>query len=134
MFSMEFGSFSVFVCALFYITCSSLFTFNFQNTTVNAQPLSPPIFEKIAPYCKRTVFYYLFICLRFHFFLFILLFRVPLASPWASPVTFLIDVGALFARCWYKLSIDEGGNDNTTPPFGKTFLRPCGIRASALNI
>ena len=32
-----------------------------------------------------------------------------------------------------KQRSDERGNDKTTPPFGKTFLRPGGMRASALN-
>ena len=99
----------------------------FHNTTVNVQPLSPPFFEKIAPQLKNSyVFSLLFFAFDFFFFIFSLIFGYPL-PPWARLVPFLIDVGAIFVRFCYKLSNDEGGNDKTTPPFGKTFLRPGGM-------
>ena len=49
------------------------------------------------------------------------------------PNTVLIDSGVIFGRGLKKLRNDEGGNDKTTPPFGKTFLRLSEMRASALN-
>ena len=96
---MEIGSFSVFVafrCALFYTTFSSLLFF-FQNTSVNAQPLSPPFFEEIAAHKK-----YLFVshvrvcvCVIFYFFIFLLISGYPLPTPWARLAPFWIDLGAI---------------------------------------
>ena len=55
------------------------------------------------------------------------LFNFALVFYLFFELRFSIDFG-------YKLSNDEGGNDKTTPPFGKTSLRPGGMRASALNL
>ena len=60
-------------------------------------------------------------------------FHVPLASTLGQIRPISIDFVAIFVRYWYELSNDEGGNDKTMPPFGKTFLRTSGMRASALN-
>ena len=70
------------VCVLF---CTTFLHF-FHNTTVNAKPLSPPNFEKIAQHFKSK-----HICFYFgslHFFMFVD-FRIPLAPPWARLVPFV---------------------------------------------
>ena len=56
IFSMEIGNNSVivaFLCALFYTT---ILSFCFQKTSVNAKPLSPPFFEEIAAHKEIYVF------------------------------------------------------------------------------
>jgi hypothetical protein len=79
IFSMMIGYFSVFSafrCAMFYMSFLS-------HLLINAQPLSPPIFEKIAPYFKNNVFSY-FGCLRLRFlylFIFVLIFGCPFPPP-----------------------------------------------------
>ena len=57
-----------FVCfSLCYVLCVIFITF-VDKTTVNAQPLSPPIFEKIAPHLKNNVCsYFSSLRLRFRF-------------------------------------------------------------------
>ncbi len=78
---MEICSFAVFVaflCAPCYTTCLSLFFCN--KTSVNAQPLSPPIFEKIASRFQQQRFF-LFCILTSTFFIFSSIcvdFRLPL--------------------------------------------------------
>ena len=66
IFSMMIGyfpAFSAFRRAMFYM---SFLSHLLKKTTVNAQPLSPLIFEKIAPDFKNKVFYY-FASLRLRF-------------------------------------------------------------------
>jgi hypothetical protein len=58
-----FSVFSAFRCAMFYV----IFITFVEKTSVNAQPLSPQIFMKIAPDFKNNVFYY-FASLRLRFF------------------------------------------------------------------
>ena len=70
--SMEIDSFSVFVafrCAMFYTTCLSLV---FHKTSVNDEPLSPPILgEFAAPYKQIPLFFFfILLCLRLQFFYF----------------------------------------------------------------
>ena len=80
IFSTKIGSsfvFSAFLCAMFL--CTSCITV-VDNTIVNAQPLSTPVFEKIAPYFRKEkkliwFFTFVFCFLLFHIFVD---FRVPL--------------------------------------------------------
>ena len=54
--SMLIGSFYVLLCvSLCYVLYPILITF-VDKTTVNAQSLSPPTFEKIAPHFENNVF------------------------------------------------------------------------------
>ena len=93
---MEIGSFSVFFCfSLCYVLYTIFITF-VDKTSVNAQPLSSPIFEKISPNFKNNVFSY-FGSLRFRFFhLFAIFvnFRVPLAPS-------LGQIGPICVRVWF---------------------------------
>ena len=87
--SMQIGSLSVFfwfhMCYFLY----NMFSTIFYNTTVSAQPLNPPIFEKIAPRFKTNVFHcFGSLRLRFSFVYICVDFRVPLVPPpWARLVT-----------------------------------------------
>ena len=99
----------------FFVLCfiQHCYPFLFLKTSVNAQPLSPPIFEKFAPHFK--IFFYIIwvlyvrIVLLFHIFVD---FQMPLpAPPWVRLVPFVIYLGAMFNRFGWKLSNDEGGND-----------------------
>ena len=103
-----------------------------DKTSVNAQPLRPPMFENIAPYFKQKVFFLLCFFIYF-FFIFSSMFEYPLPRPWARLVPCVVDFGPIFVRFCEKLSNDEGGNDKTTPPIGKPFLRPGGMRARAFR-
>ena len=81
--SMQIGSFHVSfcfsVCYLLYNTFITSFFSFFSNTTINAQPLSPPLFEKIAAQLKTNVFIILVICVCIFFFcIFYLMFEYPL--------------------------------------------------------
>jgi hypothetical protein len=73
-----------------------------EKTSVNAQPLSPPIFEKIAPDFKNKVFsYFAYLRLRFlYFFIFLLIFGCPFPPPWPRLVPFVIDFGTIFVWFW----------------------------------
>ena len=62
-----FTVFSAFRCAMFYM---SFFITFVEKASVNAQPLSPPNFEKIVPHFKNNVFSY-FGSLRLRFFTFL---------------------------------------------------------------
>ena len=82
IFSLKIGSTSVFVCvSLCCVLYDILITF-VDKTPLNAQPLSPPIFEKIAPHFKNNVFSY-FGSLRLYFLNFHIFvdFRLPLSPP-----------------------------------------------------
>ena len=74
IFSMMIGYFPVFVCfSLCYVLYFIFITF-VEQTSVNAQPLSPPIFEKIASDFKNKVSSY-FASLRLRFFILFSYFR-----------------------------------------------------------
>ena len=94
---MEIGSFAVlvaFLCALFYTRFYHFFFF--QKPSVNAQPLSLPLFEEIAAHNKYMFF--LNFVFAFAFFLssiFLLIFGYPLPTPWARLAPCWIDVGAI---------------------------------------
>ena len=66
IFSLVIGYFSVFCFSLCYVLYVMFITF-VEKTWVNAQPLSPPIFEKIAPDFKKQRFF-LFCFFTFAFF------------------------------------------------------------------
>ena len=79
---------SVFLCAIFKIKFVSQLL-----TSVNAQPLSPPIFEKITPHFKQTVFlFFLFYFRVFYFVICLLMFgyRFPPSLSWARLVPCVI--------------------------------------------
>ena len=92
--------YSFFCFSLCYVLYVIFITF-VENTSVNAQPLSPPIFQKIAPDFKNKVF----LCCFFTFAFFILVhifvnFRLPLPTPWPRLVPFVVDFGPIFVRFW----------------------------------
>jgi hypothetical protein len=66
-----------------------------ENSSVNAQPLSPPIFEKIEPDVKNKVFsYFGSLRLSFSYFLvFLLIFGCPFPPP------ALAQIGPICGRC-----------------------------------
>jgi hypothetical protein len=95
IFSMMIGYFYVFFCfSLCYVLYVIFITF-VEKTSVNAQPLSPPIFEKIAPDFKNNVFsYFAYLRLRFlYFFIFSLIFGCPFPP-------FLAQIGPICGRFW----------------------------------
>ena len=98
VFSMEITSFSVFVCfSLCYVLHAICIIF-VHKTFVNAQPLSPPNFEKIAPPFKNNVFFYLgSLRLRFLLCIFLLKFGYPpwpdWSHLWPNVVPLLVDFG-----------------------------------------
>ena len=127
---MEICSFAVlvaFLCALFCVTsamqgillvclcaiaqlvslCSVLYNVVIifcNKTSVNAQPLSPSLFEEITAHKKKTKCSHVS-CLRLRFFLcfiFVSIFGYHLPTPWARLASFWIDcvaiVGPTFPR------------------------------------
>ena len=94
-----FSVFSAFRCAMSYMSFCIRFV---EKTSVNAQPFSPLIFEKIAPDFKNKVFSY-FASLRLRFlylFIFSLIFGCPFPPPWPRLVSFVIDFDPIFKDCW----------------------------------
>ena len=79
------------VCYLLYDISITIL----HNTTVNAQPLSPPMFEKIAPHFKNKVFsYFVYLRLRFlYFFICSLMFGCPFPP--------LAQIGPICGRFWF---------------------------------
>jgi len=77
------------VCTLFHIflifrlyIISPFFTPLFHKTTVNVQPLSPPVFNKIATHSKNLRFFILFV-FGFACFQFVVIFvdfQIPLGT------------------------------------------------------
>ena len=92
---MEIGSFSVFL--LLYNICYHFF----HNTTVNAQPLCPPIFDKIAPHFNnKQMCFLIWVPCVYGVFLFLLIFGYPFPPPWARLVPFWAECGAIVGRFW----------------------------------
>ena len=92
--------FFLFFCVLFVIRHVYHY---FHNTTVNAQPLTPPIFEKIAPYSKKkkdNIMLGLCVCVVFTCLYFCLFSGTPCPPPRARLVPFLAECGAIVGRCW----------------------------------
>ena len=92
--------FSFFCFSLCYVLYYIIITFFRKNTTVNAQPLSPPNFEKIVPLKnQKSVSHVGSLRSRFfNLFIFLLIFGYPLPLPWARLVQLVIDFGAMFVR------------------------------------
>ena len=103
--SIEIGSFSVFVCfSLVYVLYTIFITF-VHKSSVNAQPLSPPIWKKFSPlFKKRKAFSLILFLLRlilFTFYICSLFFEYPLPPPpWARLVRFVVDFGPTIVRFW----------------------------------
>ena len=95
------------VCSFFHIflifrlyIISPFFTPLFHKTTVNVQPLSPPVFDKIATHSKNLRFFIL-LYLRLHFFnllLFLLICRSPLAPFWLLLAPFRYPFGSMLVH------------------------------------
>ena len=94
---MMIGYFSIcsaFRCAMFYMFFFITFV---EKASVIAQPLSPPIFEKIAPEkTKRFLILLLYVCV-FYVFSFFVDFRLPLPPP-------LAQIGPICGRIWSHFS------------------------------
>ena len=110
-----------FFCFSLCYVLNTFFITVVDNATSNAQPLSPPIFEKIAPHLKQNVISSSAFPLLhfFNFYNIFIDFRVPL-SP-LGQIGPMIDLGPIFVRFCKKLSNDEGGNGKTTRPFDQSF-------------
>ena len=92
--SMEFNSFSVWGGSLYYVLYTFLITL-LSNTTVNAKPLSPPIFEKINSHFRIIAFSYFSYLLWgvLYFVGIVLIFGYPLLPP-------LGQIGSICDRFW----------------------------------
>ena len=118
-FRHHFFSEDLLACILFLLVFVVLYFIAFlitivDNTTVNAEPLNPSIFEKIAPHFPPKVFSHNFVfLLRFLFIFHIFVdFRVPLPPPLgqqlACPCVFSTQVRYLKAEY-------AGGGANIDP-------------------
>ena len=58
---MKVCSISIFTCFFVYIHSHKFLHIFFKKTTVNVQPLSPPVFNKIATHSKNLRFFILFV-------------------------------------------------------------------------
>ena len=111
----HFSVFSAFRCAMFYM---SIFITFVEKTSVNAQPLSSPIFEKMAPDFKNKVFF-LFCFFTFAFFILFHIFvnfRLPLPPPgpdWSHLWSILVPFLFGFGRSWRTKQSFEPVSINT---------------------
>ena len=83
---------------------SPFFTHLFHKTTVNVQPLSPPVFNKIATHSKNLrsfIFFYLGLHV-FNLLLFLLIFRSPLAPSWCRMGWKWCQILILWVVFWYN--------------------------------
>ena len=92
------------VLILCVLLCIQYFIYFVHNTTVNAQPLSPPIFDKIGPHLKKrrsllSSWFFAFAFLCFCTFAYVCW---PLPSPWPRLAPLLGECGAIVGQCWWK--------------------------------
>ena len=73
------------LCYVFYTICVTCF----HKPSVNAEPLSPPIFEEIAAHKKKGVSSHVCVCVCvFSIFKILLIFGYPLPTACARLVSF----------------------------------------------
>ena len=116
------------VCSFFHIflifrlyIISPFFTPLFHKTTVNVQPLSPPVFNKIATHSKNLRFFtFLYLGLHvFNLLLFLLIFRSPLAPSWCRMGWKWCQILILWVVFWYNF--DPRCQKKTQPTTPRTF-------------